>query len=164
MFKKIILNNFSIVYFILLNVVLAIKMTTKYNDSLSEYFVFGFFIYCSLLIFKYENVNIKKVKRFTFFNFFLSLISISLLLLLNYKSYVTNIFIIKYFLFSIICIFFVYVWVFLSYKYYKKKICFININLHVFIATNKGDISILDVIFSVLSWIYIMFGAIVSLI
>ena len=146
--KKIIKNNFILIYFVLLNIVLAIKMTTKYNDSLSEYFVFGFMGYGSILLFC-EEIIIKKI------NIISIGISVILLLLLNYKFYITNTFIIKSFLFLTILNLLICLWSFLSNKYYKKARHYVSLKHP---DTIKADVSILDFIFSILCWGYVIFG------
>ena len=158
--KKIFLNNFYFIYFTLLNIILAIKLISKYNGNINEYFVWGFIIFGAILSFEFQDINIKKTKRFTFIIILLLIISMLLLLILNYKHCVTNIFIVKNILFSIVFVLLIYVWFFLSYKYYKKGICIIDTNLIALIGAKEGDISILDFIFSILSLMYIVFWAI----
>ena len=149
---KIILNNFSLFYFILLNIVLAIKMTTKFNDNLNEYFIFGLGLFGLIQ----TSIPINAYKKKYLFFILMILTSMLLLLLLNYKHYVTNIFIIKNAIFSIVYVFIVYLWMFLAYKYYKKEIiCLVSFNL-----INAYDVTKINIIFSILSYLYfVIYGA-----
>ena len=156
-FKKIFLDNFYLVYFISLNVVLIIKMTTNKNDSANEYLFYGFFIYGVILLAKFENKDIKSINKDIKRVVFLLLISMLILLILNYKHYVNIIFIIKnHFAFSIY-ILFLYLWIILEYKYYKNGIFLITFKT---IGHAKVDeVTIVNFIFSILLFLLFLFLA-----